>query len=58
MIASLLVGVDFSNNGDIGVLIVGRRLMNQSVEIINAFSGEDARALYEMLTTKPATDAK
>lgn len=58
MIDSLLIGVDFSNTDDTGVLIVGRKRMNQTPEIINAFSGEDARTLYELLTTKTGTDAK
>ena len=58
MIDSLLIGVDFSNTDDTGVLIVSRKRMNQTPEIINAYSGEDARALYEMLTAKPTTDAK
>ena len=34
---SLLVGVDFTNGEDVGVLIVGRKRPNQSVDIINAF---------------------
>lgn len=52
MVNSILVSVDFSNNNDTGVLIVGRKRMNQSVEIINAFQGDDARELYERLVTK------
>ena len=52
MVDSILVSVDFSNNNDTGVLIVGRKRMNQSVEIINAFQGDVARELYEKLVTK------
>ena len=52
MVDSILVSVDFSNKGDTGVLIVGRKRMNQSVEIINAFQGDEARELYEKLITK------
>ena len=52
MVDSILVSVDFSNNNDTGVLIVGRKRMNQSVEIINAFQGDEARELYEKLETK------
>lgn len=37
---SLLVGVDFTNGKDTGVLIVGRKCQNQSVNIINAFHGK------------------
>lgn len=35
------------------ILIVGRRrLNNESVEIINAFQGDEAKELYEKLITK------
>ena len=51
MVDSILIGVDFSNNDDIGCLIVGRKRMNQSVEIINAFQGKEANELYEKLVT-------
>lgn len=37
MVDSILVSVDFSNKNDTGVMVVGRKRMNQSVEIINAF---------------------
>ena len=33
------------------VLIVGRKRMNKSVEIINAFEGKGALDIYEKLTT-------
>ena len=52
MVDSFLVSVDFSNKNGTGVLIVGRKRMNQSVEIINAFQGDEARELYEKLVTK------
>lgn len=52
MVDSILVSVDFPNKDDTGVLIVGRKRMNQSVEIINAFQGEEARELYNRLVTK------
>lgn len=48
---SLLIGVDFANNDDVGVLIVGRKCPNLSVDIINAFQGEEAKELYQRLTT-------
>ena len=31
------------------ILVVGRKRMNQSVEIINAFQGEEAEELYKKL---------
>jgi hypothetical protein len=58
MVDTILVGVDFANNGDTGVLIVGRKRMNQSVEIINAFQGEEAKELYKRLTTKKDGERK
>ena len=33
------------------VLIVGRKRMNESVDIINAFEGREALNIYEKLTT-------
>ena len=33
------------------VLIVGRKRMNKSVDIINAFEGKEALDIYEKLTT-------
>lgn len=43
---TILVSVDFPHGTDVGVLIVGRKRMNQSVEIINAFQGAEAEELY------------
>ena len=33
------------------ILIVGRKRMNKSVDIINAFEGKEALDIYEKLTT-------
>jgi len=49
---SLLVGFDFSHGKDNTVLIVGRKRPNESVEIINAFQGEEAEELYNKLVTQ------
>lgn len=49
---SLLVGVDFTNGEDVGVLIVGRKRPNQLVDIINAFQGKEAEELYNKLIGK------
>lgn len=54
---TLLVSVDFSNE-DTGVLIVGRKKENQAVEIVNAFAGADAHALYERLVTAKKKEKK
>ncbi|PNH21041.1 hypothetical protein B6K86_02565 [Lachnospiraceae bacterium] len=58
MVDSILVSVDFSNKNNTGVLIVGRKRMNQSVEIINAFQGEEAMELYKKLIMKKDGDKK
>ena len=34
------------------ILVVGRKRPNDSVEIINAFQGEEAKELYARLVTK------
>lgn len=58
MIDTILVSVDFANNDDEGVLIVGRKRMNQSVEVINAFQGKETKELYKKLITKKDGDKK
>ena len=48
---TLLVSISFSDK-DTGVLVVGRKRKYQSIEIINAFQGEEALDLYKKLVTK------
>lgn len=48
---TLLVSIDLSASENNAVLIVGRKKPNQSVEIVNAFDGEEAVELYKKLTT-------
>ena len=55
---SLLVGVDFTNGEDVGVLIVGKKRPNQSVDIINAFQGKEAKELYNKLIGKKGMKTK
>ena len=52
MIDSILVSYDDQSN-DEPILIVGKKRMNQSVEIINAFHGMEASAMYRKLTEQP-----
>ena len=50
---TILVGFDYDpTEKDTCVLIVGRKRKNDSVEIINAFKGKEAKKLYEKLITK------
>lgn len=46
-----LVGVDFSRGENTGVLIVGEQV-DGKVNVINAFEGEEAYALFKKLITK------
>lgn len=48
---TLLVSIDSSTDGDGTVLLVGRKRLNESVEIVNAFQGKDAMDLYKQLVT-------
>lgn len=49
-----MIGVDISDNGDEAVLIVGRKMPGQKVtQIINAFSGDEAKWMYERLVNTP-----
>lgn len=47
----LLVGIDFNDNGDVNVLIVGEQTKGKTT-ILNAFQGDEAQALYSKLITK------
>ena len=49
---SVIVSWDFSHGKDVGVLIVGEKRINQSVDIINAYQGEEAYELYKKLAVK------
>ena len=49
---TLLISVDFSNGEDTDVLVIGRKIPNDSVKIVNAFQGQEARKLYETLIKK------
>ena len=45
---ALLVGFD-NVNGDITTLIVGRKRPTQSIDIVNALQGDEAKGLYRRL---------
>ena len=47
---SLIIGVDLSDDKDVGVLIVGRQKKGE-VTIINAFQGKEAFDIYRKLIT-------
>ena len=45
---AIIVSYDDHSN-DVPILIVGRKKLNESTEIINAFDGDEAKELYERL---------
>ena len=47
---AIIVSYDNHSN-DIPILIVGRKRLNDSIEIVNAFDGDGAKELYERLVT-------
>jgi hypothetical protein len=49
---TILVSCDFGHGKDGCVLIVARKCMNQDIDIINAFQGEEAERIYNLLVTK------
>lgn len=48
---TFLVSFDYTH-GDVPVLIVGRREKEKEIDIVNAFKGNEAKELYQKLTTK------
>lgn len=47
---AVIVAWDFSHNQDADILLVGKQ-ENGVVKVINAFQGQEARDIYEKLTT-------
>ena len=49
---TVLVGIDYDDKTNTGVLIIGRQRPNKSVDIVNAIDGPEAKELFEKLITK------
>lgn len=49
---SLIIGYDVSHTSDNKVLVIGKRGPKGSIEIVNAFQGDEAEELYNNLITK------
>ena len=49
---ALIVSWDFSHSADKHILLVGRKTPKEDVDVINAFQGQDAHDIYEILTEK------
>ena len=54
----LIIGYDFTNGKDVGVLIIGRKEPNEQIEIINAFQGTEAIEMYRKLITPKEKENK
>jgi hypothetical protein len=52
MTDTVIISIDWNDETNTGVLVVGRKRVNKSVDIINAFSGDEAKKLYQRLITK------
>lgn len=55
---SLIVSLSFSPSKKDAVLIVGKKEPGKDVEVVNAFEGDNAFALYELLTKPINEDVK
>lgn len=53
---TLLVGFDNAHGDDVAVLIVGRKVPGDSVQIINQFQGKEALELYQRLLPNIKSD--
>ena len=50
--SSIIVSYDASVNGDETILLVGKKNPNETIKIINAFQGEEAKDLWKKLTER------
>ena len=50
--SSVIVAFDYKGDSDNAVLIVGQKQPKKDVHIINAFSGDEAKELWNKLTVK------
>ena len=51
MCDAIIISYDNSSN-DVRILIVGRKAKGEAIDIINAFQGIEATALYSRLVTR------
>ena len=55
---TVLVGIDYDDKTNKGVLIIGRQRPNKSVDIVNAIDGPETKELFEKLITKRSNKKK
>ena len=48
---TIIVSIEYNNSDGTGVLIVGRKKEKSPIEIINAFSGNEALDIYKKIVT-------
>ena len=48
---AIIVSIDYNESENNGVLLVGQRRRGGGIDIINAFSGNEALELYKKLVT-------
>lgn len=48
---TIIVSIEYNESDETGVLIVGRKKGKGPIEIINAFSGNEALDIYKKLVT-------
>ena len=53
---AFIVSFNFNCNGDINLAIVGQRDAKGEMQIINAYEGSDAEALYELVSKKETSN--
>lgn len=46
---AIIVSIDYNESDGTGVLIVGRKKPGEGIDIVNAFSGNEALELYKKL---------
>lgn len=49
---AFIVSFNFDANGDINLALVGQRDDKGEMQIVNAYDGNDAKALYELVSKK------
>lgn len=52
MAESAIISIDYTHGKDNTVLIVGKKRPNQTIDVVNAFQGEEAIELWNKLTVK------
>lgn len=52
---AIIVSIDYNESDRTGVLLVGRKRRGGGIDIINAFSGNEALELYKKLVTIKVT---